>query len=302
MAPGIGFRTEMTFEYGVPRELAPGVNRLVAPNPSLYTFKGTNTYLLGDQNLAIIDPGPDDSAHVQAIVDAVAGRKVSHIFVTHRHRDHTGATAGLRSVIDAPVLAYGPATFAPPSDPASKGESIHRDLAVDILLSDGQTIAGDGWTLGVIHTPGHLSDHVCFQLHEHPALFSGDHVMGWNTSVIAPPNGSMSAYLNSLEKLRDNPTAEYFPGHGGRITEPRRTIKVLLLHRQWREQAILDALADGHNTIEKIVADVYMGLDDRLVRAASLSVQAHIEHLATRGQVLTVSTLTFEAEIIVVKP
>lgn len=301
MAAGSGFRTEMTFEYGVPRQLAPGVNRIVACNPGPYTFKGTNTYLVGEKRLGIIDPGPEDAAHLAAILKAVDGREVTHILVTHRHRDHTGGAVALKAAVDAPIFAFGPISFAAPSNPGSSGGGLHRDLAVDTHLADGAKIVGDGWTLDAIHTPGHLSDHISYRMREQPILFSGDHVMGWNTSVVAPPNGNMRDYLASLEKLLDDPSSEFYPGHGGRINEPRRTLRALLLHRQWREQAIIESIEHGNTTISAIVADVYHGLDTRLVRGASLSVQAHIEHLAERGLVLTALPVTFESEIVLLK-
>lgn len=203
----------------------------------------------------------------------------------------------VKAAVDAPICAFGPITFAPPASPGGSGGGLDRDLAVDTLLADGGKVVGEGWTLDVVHTPGHLSDHISYRMREQPVLFSGDHVMGWNTSVIAPPNGNMADYMASLEKLLDDPSSEFYPGHGARIQEPRRTLRALLLHRQWREQAIMESLEQGNTTISAIVTDVYHGLDPKLVRGASLSVQAHIEHLAQRGLVVTASPLTFESAI-----
>lgn len=302
MAAGSGFSTKITFEYGEARELSPGVSRIVAPNPGPYTFKGTNTYLVGSRRLAIIDPGPEDSRQTAAILKAAGDREVSYIVITHRHRDHTGGVPALRAATGAPVVAFGPVTFLPPAGGSGQGGSIDRELVADMMLCDGDVVEGDGFALEAVHTPGHLSDHICLRLRQEGILFSGDHVMGWNTSVVAPPNGSMADYLTSLEKLLPMEDICYFPGHGGRISEPRRTVRALILHRQWREEAILESLDAGHTTIEKIVADVYKGLDQRLVRAATLSVQAHIEHLAIRGKVITVSEPAFDSEILLVKP
>ncbi|MFM1815932.1 MAG: hypothetical protein RLZ98_2627 [Pseudomonadota bacterium] len=302
MPQPVGFRTEMDFEYGVAREIVPGVARIVANNPGPYTFKGTNTYLIGTRTLALIDPGPEDEAHVDAICRAVAGRRVTHILITHRHRDHTGATARLKERIDAPVYAFGPVTFAPPRSAGGNSGSVDKEFPADILLRDGETLAGEGWTMDVLHTPGHLCDHICFRLREAGVLFSGDHVMGWNTSVVAPPNGSMAEYLASLDKVRDLDVTIHLPGHGGRVPEPRRHVKALQLHRQWREEAIVSSLERGRLTIEDIVADVYQGLDERLLRAASLSVEAHVEHLAARGRVNYAAPLTFSTLLSLAKP
>jgi glyoxylase-like metal-dependent hydrolase (beta-lactamase superfamily II) len=268
--------------------LATGVWRLVANNPGPFTYKGTNTYLVGTDALAIIDPGPDDEAHIEAIVNAVAGRPVTHILITHTHRDHIDGLPRLkRELPDAVVCGFGrrAALVHRPRVSGSGHEVIAHDFAPDVVMRDGDAVSGPGWQLTAIYTPGHAIDHLCFELNDRRILFSGDHVMAWNTSVVAPPDGSMADYLASLQRLTGRNDDMFLPGHGGRVEEPERTVRAFLVHRQWREQAILGAIREGHSTIQGIVALVYRGIDPRLVTAACLSVQAHVEHLIARGLV-----------------
>ena len=249
MAEEIPFRREMDFEYGVPRELAPGVRRLVANNPSPFTYKGTNTYILGQgDDLAVIDPGPDDDAHFAATMAAIGKKRVATVIITHTHRDHT-------------------------------------DGMPDIVLADGAGLQGDGFALTALHTPGHAPDHLCFALEGTSLLFSGDHVMSWNTSIVAPPEGNMGAYMRSLDKLLPRTDEVYLPGHGGRLYQPQRVVKAFIIHRRMREQSILECIRDGQATIAEIMPIVYRGLDPRLAGAASLSVAAHVEHLIEAGLV-----------------
>lgn len=287
MTAEIAFKKTMEFAYGQPRELAPGVVRLVANNPSPFTFHGTNTYLVGTKELALIDPGPEDDAHFEAIMRAAAGRPITHIFVTHTHRDHTDGLERLRAATGAKVCARGRSRRPPGSleTSPSGAEFIDIDFSPDIVLQDGDVVTGPDWRLEALFTPGHAPDHLCFAEANSNVLFCGDHVMAWNTTVVAPPEGSMTDYMRSLEKLLDRPEAVFMPGHGGRIEQPSRMVKAYIVHRRWREQAILDAVRQGHTTIDRIVAAVYQGLDARLVRAASLSVLAHIESLVERGLV-----------------
>ncbi len=288
MANAPEFRTTMEFDYGVPRELAPGVVRIVANNPSPFTFKGTNTYIVGTgDDLALIDPGPDDAAHHQAILATIGKRRLSHILITHTHRDHTDGLPALLAATGAKTAGFGRRTHArgTASTSPSGGEFTDRDFAPDVPLADGARLAGDGWAFTALHTPGHAPDHLCLALEGTKVLFSGDHVMGWNTSVIAPPEGNMGDYLGALERLVGRDDAVYFPGHGGRVEEPQRLVKAFLLHRRMREHAILDCIRDGKDTVNAIVPAIYRGLDPKLHRAASASVLAHIEHLMARGLV-----------------
>jgi glyoxylase-like metal-dependent hydrolase (beta-lactamase superfamily II) len=307
----ISFRTEMEFEYGLPRELMPGVVRLVANNPSPFTYKGTNSYLIGTTSLALIDPGPADPAHLAAILKAANGRSITHILITHTHRDHIEGLPAAIVATKAKTAGFGPyAITSKVVSDKSGGEAMNATKAPfvpDIRLGHGDVLVGDSWRVTAVHTPGHLPDHLCFAL-EGPgcgagALFSGDHVMGWNTSIVAPPDGRMGDYNRSLEVLmaRVEDTV-YFPGHGGRIEQPQRVAKAYLLHRRMRENAIEEAIKGGADTIEKVTLKVYQGLDPRLLPAAALSVLAHVEHLEERGLVTPSHPLTMASVLVPQRP
>lgn len=269
-------------------QLSPLVRRLVADNPGPFTFTGTATYLVGRGRLAVIDPGPDDATHVGAILNATAGEEITAILVTHTHRDHTGALAALRTASGAQVLGCAPHSFA---RPLREGEanpleaSGDRAYAPDRVLAEGDTISGPGWTLEAVPTPGHIANHLAFALHEENALFSGDHVMGWSTTIVAPPEGSMSAYRASLQRLLARSERRYYPAHGELIEDGPARAAELLRHREGREQQILEALHQGAATPEAIVERVYAGLAPALKGAAALSVLAHLEDLVERGLV-----------------
>jgi len=299
MAEAPPFRTTMEFTYGVPRELAPGVVRLVANNPSPFTFKGTNTYLVGTgREIALIDPGPADAAHLEAILAAIGGRRLSHILITHTHRDHVDGLEALVAATGAKTAGFGRRAMAPGQTVTSPSGSEHvdQDFRPDVVLTHGDRLEAGGFAVTALHTPGHAPDHLCFALEglAEGVLFSGDHVMGWNTSVVAPPEGRMADYMRSLELLGQRAGADrtYFPGHGGRVAEPQRLVKAFLLHRRMREQAILDCIRAGTNTVNAIVPVIYRGIDPKLVKAASLSVLAHVEHLISRGLVRSDSPLS----------
>lgn len=295
MAEEIPFRREMQFEYGVARELEPGIERLVANNPGPFTYKGTNTYLLGrGREIMLMDPGPEDDAHFEATMKAIGSRRVTTIVITHTHRDHVDGLVRLQAATGAKTAGFGrraPQSGARKASP-SGGEYVDQDFVPDIALADGGRIEVDGCALTALHTPGHAPDHLCFALEGSTTLFSGDHVMAWNTSVVAPPEGKMGDYMRSLEKLVRRSDTVYFPGHGGRVLQPQRVVKAFMVHRRMREDAILDCIKQGRDTIAAVVEVVYRGLEPRLLNAASLSVAAHVEHLVERGLVRSVGPVT----------
>jgi glyoxylase-like metal-dependent hydrolase (beta-lactamase superfamily II) len=270
-----------------PREatrLSPLVRRLVAPNASPFTFNGTCTYVVGEGEVAVIDPGPGDETHLAAILAATAGERIGTILITHTHRDHSVGAERLKQATGARIV--GAAPFAPQGDGTGGLDSSHdRSYAPDAVLADGETFSGRGFTIEAITTPGHCANHLCLALREERALFSGDHVMAWSTSVVAPPDGSMGAYMASLDKLRGREERIYWPGHGGPVTEPERYLRALIHHRRQREASILTALDAGAATVPDLVARVYVGLDPSLARAAGLSTLAHLEDLSARGLV-----------------
>ena len=287
MADALPLKSEIDFSYGVSRELAPGVRRLVANNPSHFTYKGTNTYLIGTDELALIDPGPDDEEHQRAILRAAAGRPITHILVTHTHHDHVEGLPRLQAETGAMTCGYGRTT---PDDGKTKsspagGEYVDRDFVPDIAMRHGDLLSGPGWTFEALFTPGHAPDHLCFSLQGSDIMFSGDHVMSWSTSVVSPPEGNMAHYMDSLHGLLDRSEGTFLPGHGGQINDPRKIVRAFLTHRRWREQAILNCIREGHHTIAEIVPIIYKGLDQRLVRAAGMSVLAHLVHMLDKGMI-----------------
>jgi glyoxylase-like metal-dependent hydrolase (beta-lactamase superfamily II) len=271
-------------------EVAPGVARLTAPNPSPFTFHGTNSYIVGRDSLAVIDPGPEDEAHLQALLRAIGGRPVSHIFVSHTHRDHSPLAARLKAATGAAVLAEGPHR---PARPLHAGETNALDASGDMdfrpdrTLADGELIQGDGWALKTVLTPGHAANHAAFALEGTGILFSADHVMGWATTIVAPPDGAMADYMRSLDKLIERGDRLLLPGHGGPVTAPRTFMRGLRTHRRMRERAILERVRKGDRTIKAMVAAIYRDTDPRLHGAAGLSVLAHLEDLVARGLAAT---------------
>ena len=283
--------TELAFErrfdapYGVPEQVSGLVRRVVCRNPSPFTFTGTNSYILGRGEVAILDPGPADEAHLEALLDAVAGETVSHIVVTHSHSDHSSLVPRLKAATGAPVHGLG--REASPNRDGGEMLDAGFDLGFrpDLTLRHGDVIAGHGWTLEAVHTPGHTSDHLALALAEEQALFSGDHVMAWATSVVAPPDGNMADYFASLRLLLDRDDEVYWPGHGPPSRSPQRLVRALIAHRQMREAAILERIRQGDSTVREVVLAVYRDLDPRLHGAASLSALAHVEHLVAQGKV-----------------
>ncbi len=292
MEPTIPFVRTIAPRHGEAVRLSPLVRRIVAPNPGPFTYTGTGTYLVGRGRVAVIDPGPDLPAHVNAVLEATAGETITHILVTHTHRDHSAAAARLAAETGARTCGYGPhgsgreesGTLEPEAGEAGVEEGADRDFVPDIALADGDVIAGSGWRLEALWTPGHASNHLCFALDAERALFTGDHVMGWSTSVIVPPDGDMAAYLAALERLRRRDDAILWPTHGPPIRAPRRFLDALIAHRHAREAAIEAAVRAGRSRLAEIVAEVHADTPKALHAAAACSVLAHLVHLAERGR------------------
>jgi glyoxylase-like metal-dependent hydrolase (beta-lactamase superfamily II) len=290
MSDDIPFDKSFDLQPDRVQEIAPGVRAVAADNPGPFTFKGTVSYIVGRGQVAIIDPGPDDAAHVTALLDAVRGETVTHIFVTHTHRDHSPAVPKIKAATGATVFAQGPHR---PSRPLHIGEhqrldaSADMDFRPDVALPDGEMVTGDGWTLEGVATPGHTANHMAFAFKEADLLFAGDHVMAWSTTIVAPPDGAMSDYMASLHKLAARSEPIYLPGHGAPVRQAPRYVQFLIRHRQGREASILHRLGKGAADIPTIVKAVYIGLDPRLIGAAGLSVLAHLEELVARGAVVT---------------
>ncbi|MCZ6454625.1 MAG: MBL fold metallo-hydrolase [Alphaproteobacteria bacterium] len=286
MATVIPYNRELAFEYGASQRLSPLVRRVIARNPSAFTFHGTGTYIVGPASgsgaVAIVDPGPDLPEHIDAVLDAVRGETVSHILVTHTHLDHSPATVAVKAATGAPSYAFGP--HGRGGDGGQVEEGADFDFVPDHRLADGESVEGDGWTVEGVHTPGHTSNHMCFALKEENALFPGDHVMGWSTTVVSPPDGDMRAYMASLEKLQGRSEGIYYPTHGAPITDPSPYVAALLAHRHEREEQIIACLADGVGRIPDMVARMYADIDPGLHRAAGRSVLAHLIHMVETGR------------------
>jgi glyoxylase-like metal-dependent hydrolase (beta-lactamase superfamily II) len=268
--------------YEVLDELEPGVARVLAHNPSAFTYYGTQTYVVGEDEVAVIDPGPDDPAHMDALVDSVGGRRLAAILCTHTHRDHSPAARPLSERTGAPVIGCAPLALeavGPRADASFDG-----DYSPDRVLEDGESIEVDGRSLIAVATPGHTSNHLCFAWGD--ALFTGDHVMGWSTTVVVPPDGDMADYMASLDKLRKRGDRIYFPAHGPPVTNPAQYVRHLVGHRLQREAQILRLVTEHPRDIPDIVANAYPGLDPRLTTAAGGSVYAHLLDLERRGAVV----------------
>ena len=299
MAEDLVFDTSFDAPAGACVRLSRLVRRVVAGNPGPVTFTGTCSYIVGTGEVAIIDPGPDLPGHVEALLDAVRAETVTHIVVSHTHRDHSPAARAIRAATGAPIVGCGPHRNA---RALGAGEvnfleaSVDLDHAPERVLAEGDAIEGPGWSLVAVETPGHMANHLALALPQERALFSADHVMAWSTTVIAPPDGQMSAFMASLDKLRSRDEAVYWPGHGGPVREPRRFVRALIHHRRQREASILNRLAAGDRRITEIVAAIYQGLHPALRAPAGLSVFAHLEDLVARGVVATEGAPTLDGE------
>ena len=280
----IPFRRQLDFEYGEVAWLSPLVRRVVARNPSAFTLYGTGTYILGRGNVAVIDPGPLDAAHIEAILRATAGETITHMLVTHTHMDHSPGCRLLAAHADAKTYGFGRHGAGKIAAGVLVEEGGDMDFEPDVRVRDGDVVAGDGWSAECVHTPGHTSNHVCYALREENALFTGDHVMGWSTSVVAPPDGDMKSYMASLDKLLGRDDAVYWPTHGPSIVEPKPHVRAFVAHRREREDQIRSCLAAGVERIEDMVPLMYAGVPRQLHPAAARSVLAALHYLIERGE------------------
>lgn len=286
----VPFNRDFPLKPGVVDEIRPGLRRVLCDNPSAFTFTGTVSYIVGTGKVAIIDPGPDDEAHARALLDAVRGETVTHILVTHTHKDHSPGTPRVKALTGATVYAEGPHRASRPyfeSETVSTESGADRAFAPDVALRDGDVIEGHGWALQAVATPGHTANHMAFAWAERDAMFVGDHIMGWSTSIVAPPDGSMVDYMDSLDRLIARDEQLYLSGHGAEIPEGPRYSGFLKRHRQAREGSILHRLGKGETDIPSMVRAIYIGIDPRLINAAGYSVLAHLEDLVARGVVAT---------------
>lgn len=281
---------DLTFQpaYGLAVPVTAGVQRLTVNNPSPFTFHGTNSYIVGGSSVAVIDPGPEDEAHFAALMAAIEGREVTHVFVSHTHRDHSPLARRLKAETGALTVAEGPhraarTLFSGEVNPFA--ESADSDFLPDIAIGDGETIAGDGWSLTGLHTPGHTANHCAFALEGSGILFSADHVMAWATTIVAPPDGSMADYMRSIDKLLLRDDRMFLPGHGGPVREPAAFLRGLRTHRRMRERAVLERIRAGDRVISDMVRAIYTRTDPKLHGAAALSVLAHLEDLVEKGSI-----------------
>lgn len=285
--PELPFHMEMIFTYGVAREIWPGVRRVVAPNKGPLTQNGTNSYIIGQGEVAVIDPGPADPSHLAAILEATRGETITHILLTHTHKDHSSLFTELAEATGAETCAHLPIHenrgARHQNGAALKADFVDFSIQPARPIKEGDVIEGNGWALSAIHTPGHAPDHICYRLEGQPVLFSGDHVMAWNTSVIIPPEGNMAAYLRSLKKLTGGGYERFMPGHGGQVRTPERLVKAYLMHRKWRESSLLDHVRSGIGTIPELLPLMYPNVQPEVMPAASLSILAHLEHLCEQG-------------------
>ena len=285
MAVKIPYRRELSFEYGQCETISPNIRRVIAQNPSPFTLYGTGTYILGHGEVAVIDPGPADPAHIQALVDALEGETITHVLVTHTHMDHSPGCALLKQHRDAPTYAYGPHGAGKIAEGVQVEEGGDMDFAPDHEVRHGDIIEGGNWSVECVYTPGHTSNHMCFQLREERALFTGDHIMGWSTSIVSPPDGDMHAYVQSLELLLERDDALYWPTHGPAITEPKEHVRAFIAHRQEREAQIHDCLKQGYSRIADMVPVMYVDTPEFMYPAAGRSVYAALEYMMARGVV-----------------
>jgi glyoxylase-like metal-dependent hydrolase (beta-lactamase superfamily II) len=281
----IAFNLTYDEEPGRPWRCSDLVRCVVAPNPGPFTFTGTNTYLIGERRLAVVDPGPDDDKHLATLVDAIGDAEVTHILVTHTHRDHSPLVPKLAALTGANVVAFGMHPRARFVVPDAKGEGGDVGFRPDTAIGDGYVVRGEGWTMRAVHTPGHIANHLCFALDEQDVLFTGDHIMGWSTSVISPIDGDLGDFYASAQRLIDRHETRYYSAHGAPIDDPRALVAAIVEHRQFRDAQVLDQLGSGNGELDVMVERIYPGLDERLVKAANGTLLSHLLRLIDLGAV-----------------
>ena len=288
MPPDIPFNRNLDFEYGVLETVAPSVRRVIARNPSPFTFHGTGTYVVGHGRVAVIDPGPALEEHIEALARGLRGETVTHVLVTHTHLDHSPGCALLRRFTPAPTYGFGPHGSGRPKAGEKAvvvEEGADFEFAPDVEVRDGDAIEGDGFSFECVHTPGHTSNHMCYRLREERALFCGDHVMGWSTTIVSPPDGHMGTYIASLERLLEDDDLTYWPTHGAPIRGPKPYVESLIRHRRERARQVETCLRDGVDTIPEMVKRLYHDLPVAMHPAAARSVLSTIIHLVEQGTV-----------------
>lgn len=275
---------DFSFEYGVCDQITPLVRRVIANNPGPFTYTGTGTYIIGSNELAVIDPGPVDNDHLEAILSITKNQKITHIIVTHTHNDHSPLSKYLQEKTGALIYSFNENDINI-GDENKFEEGYDKEFKCDVGVKDGDIIKGKDWTLQAIHTPGHTSNHLCYSLEEEKILFSGDHVMGWSTTVIVPPDGNMEEYMKSLEKLLQRNDKYYLPTHGKMIKNPQDLVKKYISHRITRENQIEEAIKSGNNKVIDIVKIIYADVDKKLYPAASMSTLAHLKRMIDNDQI-----------------
>ena len=291
MPSDIRFNRKLDFEYGVLQTVAPSVRRVIARNPSPFTFHGTGTYVVGHGRVAVVDPGPALEEHIEALADGLRGETVTHVLVTHTHRDHSPGCALLRRFTPAPTYGFGPhgsGWSRAGDETVVVEEGADFDFAPDVEVRDGDVIECDGFSFECVYTPGHTSNHMCYRLREERALFCGDHVMGWSTTIVSPPDGHMGTYIASLERLLDDDDGSYWPTHGAPILDPKPHVESLVEHRRARARQVRACLGDGIDTIPDMVTRIYRDLPAHMHPAAARSVLSTVIYLCERGEVSSI--------------
>ena len=300
MATEIPFNRNFEVNYGEIENVAPGIRRITANNPSPFTFRGTGTYILGEGNVAVIDPGPDQPEHVKAIVEGLKNETVSHILITHTHNDHSPAAKALKEITGAPTYGFGPHGSGKPALKLTSQAGGDMDFRPDEKTQDGSVIYGDDWSVSCLHTPGHTSNHICFSWDKEKVLFPGDQVMGWSTSIVSPPDGDMGDYMRSLDKLIVRDDKIYYPAHGPEILEPQKLISAFQDHRREREENILECLKSGNNTIDQMVKTVYQDVSESLHAAAARSLFATVIYLVEQKKVEAIDGLDIDGRYVLI--
>jgi len=295
MGVQIPFRRDLDFTYGEAARIGPRIRRVIAENPSPFTLYGTGTYILGNGRVAVIDPGPADPVHIEALLEATRGETISHVLVTHTHMDHSPGCALLREHSDAPTYAYGPHGAGKLEEGVPVEEGGDMEFSPDQRVGHGDIIEGDDWSVECVYTPGHTSNHMCYQLREDSALFTGDHIMGWSTSIISPPDGDMSAYMKSLDLMLERDDRVYWPTHGPCIDDPKGLVRAFIEHRRERETQILECVRKGVGSIRDMVPLMYTSTPEFMYPAAARSVFAAVEYLVSKGELASDSDIGLDS-------